>query len=43
MSELDDIELIEDEVFRLIINAMLIAKYGVSAMRLKKEVDSIDA
>lgn len=43
MSELDDTELIEDEVFRLIINAMLIAKYGVSAMRLKKEADPIDA
>ena len=42
-SELDDTELIEDEVFRLIINAMLIAKYGVSAMRLKKEADPIDA
>lgn len=30
-------ELIEDEVFRLIINAMLIARYGLIAMKLTKE------
>ena len=37
VSELDDTELIEDEVFRLIINAMLIARYGLTAMKLTKE------
>lgn len=37
VSELDDTELIEDEVFRLIINAMLIARYGLIAMKLTKE------
>ena len=40
MSELDDTELIEDEVFRLIINAMLIARYGLIAMKLTKEGDA---
>lgn len=40
VSELDDTELIEDEVFRLIINAMLIARYGLIAMKLTKEGDA---
>ena len=42
VSELDDTELIGDEVFRLIINAMLIARYGLTAMKLAKEVDTND-
>ena len=40
VSELDDTELIEDEVFRLIINAMLIARYGLTAMKLTKGDDA---
>ena len=42
VSELDDTELIGDEVFRLIINAMLIARYGLTAIKLTKEVDTND-
>ena len=42
VSELDDTELIEDEVFRLIINAMLIARYGLTAMKLTKEANTND-
>ena len=42
VSELDDTELIGDEVFRLIINAMLIARYGLTAMKLTKEVNTND-
>lgn len=38
LSEMADRELVDDAAFRLIINAMLIAKYGVAAMKLKKEV-----
>ena len=41
--ELDDTELIGDEVFRLIINAMLIARYGLTAMELTKEGDANDS
>ena len=33
-----DREIVDDEAFRLIINATLIAKYGVQAFNLKKEV-----
>ena len=43
VSELDDTELIGDEVFRLIINAMLIARYGLAAMKLTKEGDANDS
>ena len=39
----DDTELIGDEVFRLIINAMLIARYGLTAMELTKEGDPNDS
>ena len=39
---MDDAELIGDEVFRLIINAMLIARYGMTAMKLTKEVTAND-
>ena len=42
VSELDDSELIEDEVFRLIINAMLITRYGMTAMKLTKEASAND-
>lgn len=36
--DMADREIVDDEVFRLIINATLIAKYGVQAFNLKKEV-----
>ena len=42
VSELDDTELIGDDVFRLIINAMLIARYGMTAMNPTKEVNTND-
>lgn len=38
MLDMADREIVDDEVFRLIINAVLIAKYGVPAFNLKKEV-----
>lgn len=38
LSELADREMVDEEAFRLIINAMLIAKFGVAAFKLKKEV-----
>lgn len=38
LSELADKELVDDTAFRLIINAMLIARFGVAAFKLKKEV-----
>ena len=37
-----DRELVDDDAFRLIINAMLIARYGIAAMKLKKEETSHD-
>lgn len=37
LSEMADPELVDDDTFRLIINAMLIARYGIAALRLKKE------
>lgn len=36
--DMADREVVDDEAFRLIINATLIAKYGVQAFNLKKEV-----
>ena len=36
--EMANREIVDDEAFRLIINATLIAKYGVQAFNLKKEV-----
>ena len=36
--DMADREIVDDEAFRLIINATLIAKYGVQAFNLKKEV-----
>lgn len=42
LSELADPELVDDEDFRLIINAMLITKYGLAAMHLRKKVPSND-
>ena len=36
--DMADCEIVDDEAFRLIINATLIAKYGVQAFNLKKEV-----
>lgn len=42
LSELADRELIDDENFRLIINAMLIAKYGIAVMKLRKDVTTHD-
>lgn len=38
MLDMADREIVNDEAFRLIINAVLIAKYGVPAFNLKKEV-----
>ncbi len=40
--EMADRELVDDDAFRLIINAMLIARYGIAAMKLKKEETSHD-
>lgn len=37
MDELADPELVSTEVFHLVINAMLIYRYGLSALRLKRE------
>ena len=37
-SELADMEIVDDEAFRLIINAKLIAQYGTSAFSLRKEM-----
>ena len=37
VSELADPEVIDDEAFRLIINALLIAKYGTAVFKLKGE------
>ena len=37
-----DRELVDDDAFRLIINAMLIARYGIAAMKLKKEESTND-
>lgn len=42
LSEMADRELVDDDAFRLIINAMLIARYGIAAMKLKKEETSHD-
>ena len=42
LSEMADRELVDDEAFRLIINAMLIARYGIAAMKLKKEEPTND-
>lgn len=36
--DMADREIVDDDAFRLIINATLIAKYGVQAFNLKKEV-----
>lgn len=38
LRDMADREVVDDEAFRLIINAVLIAKYGVHALNLKKEV-----
>lgn len=38
LRDIADREIIDDKAFRLIINAVLIAKYGVQAFNLKKEV-----
>ncbi|MCI6966595.1 hypothetical protein MR810_05685 [bacterium] len=37
VDELADPELVSTEVFHLVINAMLIYRYGLSALRLKRE------
>lgn len=37
LSEMADPKLVDDDTFRMIINAMLIARYGIAAFRLKKE------
>lgn len=42
LSEMADRELIDDEDFRLIINAMLIARYGIAVMKLRKDVNTHD-
>lgn len=36
LAEMADPEIIDDEAFRLIVNALLIAKYGTEAFKLKK-------
>lgn len=36
LAEMADPDIIDDEAFRLIVNAMLIAKYGMDALNLKK-------
>lgn len=38
LSEMAEPDLVDDEAFRLIVNAMLIARYGIAAMKLRKEV-----
>lgn len=42
LTELADPELVDDDAFRLIINAMLIAQYGIAAMNLKKKETAHD-
>lgn len=42
LRDIADREIIDDKAFRLIINAVLIAKYGVQAFNLKKEVPKND-
>lgn len=39
LAEMSDPEIIDEEAFRLIVNALLIARYGTSAFLLKKEVE----
>lgn len=41
-SELADPEIVDDDVFRLLINAKLIARFGVSAFNLQKEESEND-
>lgn len=41
-AEMADRELVDDEAFGLIINALLIARYGTAAMKLRKEMPSHD-
>ena len=42
LAEMADSEIIDEEAFRLLVNALLIARYGTSAFLLKKEVNRYD-